>query len=351
MRLFYASLIVLLSLIYSTSNASEPGLFVAEVIAEDQSESLRNSLLPNALQQVLIKSSGDVNLAKDPKVKLILSQAPQLLQSFSYKQRIAYNTKGIAEQHQYLIAQFEPSSIERILSSLGRNLWSERPTVLIWLVIADGPNKRIANADEISALWALTETAKKRGVSLAFPEVDAKDLALTNADSLWAGTSATVMRTASRYNASVVMIIRLSQQSGAWSANYTMTDGGKPQNWSGQYTDANTALAAAGNDLSDRLEHWYSLQKSEQTSVDYKIKINGINSIEDYNRALSYLTELSVIRKLEVIGAEGTQLNLNATLAVLPERFRMLLDLNKLLEFDQGALADPGVIALKIRSK
>jgi len=332
----------------SMAGAQPVDLYVGSAPVASQDEAERVRALGPALQSALVRASGDPTLASDPRLPAVLEQAPRLLQSFGWRQDVGQGADGAPVLRASLQARFDPAGVQAALASLGRSVWSERPRTLVWLVIDDGSTRRIASAAQVAALGALTGAARERGVDLALPQMDAEDLARLDPDTLWGGPSSAALAAASRYGTPVALVVRLSRSGPGWGARFTLADGGRPDDWSATFPDAGTALAAAANGLADRLVQRFALAAAERVVADYEVAIAGVAGADDYGRVMAYLGGLSVVQSFAPIGAEGSTLEVAATLTVTPARLRQVLSIGGVLAFDEGALADERRIALRL---
>jgi hypothetical protein len=328
--------------------AQSPDLYTGTAPVASQDEAERGRALGPALVSALVRASGDSTLAADPRLAAQLESAPRWLQTFGYRQEVEAGPGGTPQVREYLQARFDPAGLQAALGALGRGVWGERPRTLLWLVIDDGSARRIAASTQVSALGALTRRARDRGIEIALPRMDAEDLARIDPDTLWGGPSSAGLAAAARYGTPVVLIARLSRAGAGWQARFSLVDGGRPDDWSGTFADANAALAAAADGLADRLAQRFAVAAAERVVAQYEVSVAGVDSPDDFARVLSYLGTLSVVQSATPIGAEGSSLSLAVTFTVGPARLRQVLALGGVLAFEEGALAADRRIALRV---
>lgn len=330
------------------ATATAQDLYAGEAAVATQDAAERERALRPALLGALIRASGDAAVGRAPTIDAVLDEAPRIVRSFGYRQSLEPGPDGRPLTRQFLVAQFDPAEVARLLASLDRAVWRERPTTLVWLVIDDGSTKRIATAAQAGALAPLLRQAELRGIRLVLPAMDVEEAARITADGLWNDPPAGALAAARRYGAGVVLIARLARTAGGWSGRYTLADGARPDEWSGSYADANTALIAAAAGHADRLAVRYAIAPSERVVADYTLWIRGIGDAATYARVLAYLGTLSVLEGATPAGADGDRLLLAARLNVTPERLRTVLATGGLLAFDEAALAEAGQIRLVV---
>jgi hypothetical protein len=339
----------LLALLASTSALAEVvDLYTGTAPVASQEEAERARALRAAFVSALVRASGDSTLTADSRLAPLLEQAPQWVQNFGYRQEVEASGGSAPVVRDYLQVRFDPEQVASALAAIGRSVWSERPRTLLWLVIDDGGTRRIASAAQVSALDAMTRHARERGISLQLPTMDAEDLSRVDANTLWEGAPAAAHAASARYGTPIALVVRLARSGSTWNARFSLADGGRGDEWSGNFADANAALVAAAGGLADRLAQRYAVAAAERVVADYVISIAGIDSAEDFARVQAYLAGLSVVTAFAATGAEGTTLTLAATLTVTPAGLRQVLALGGVLAFDEGALADERRIGLRL---
>jgi len=330
------------------AGAADPRLYSGETLVTSQDEAERTRALAPALLQVLVKASGDAGLATDPRATPVLEQAPALLQRFSYRQSVE-SIGGQPVARTWLIAQFDPAGVERVLAGIGRSAWVERPLTMVWLVIDDGGAKRVATSAQVEALGALTREAQARGIALAFPQMDPQDYAAADPEGLWDGAPAKALSAAARYNAPTALVARLARSGEGWRGRFTLVDGGGATDWSASYADANSVLAAGATGLADRLAQRYAIPDADRQPGDYTLWISDLRSPLDYGTALSYLENLSIVGAITPVGADGDRLLVQAHLEVTLPRLRQLLALQEVLQFDDTVETVGAQATLRLR--
>ena len=145
-------------------------LYQGNIIVDNQNDQQLKEL---ALQQVLIKVSGNAQINALDESKALLKKTQSLLSQFGYR--------NFADKR-YFVAVFDQSKINQALRDMQQPIWGEtRPQTLIWLLV-DGDNGRnlisdnMINSDQDELLSAaLTTAQQQRGISLRFPLMDLDD--------------------------------------------------------------------------------------------------------------------------------------------------------------------------------
>ena len=139
----------------------------------------------------------------------------------------------------------------------------------------------------------LAAAAKGVGIPLIFPLLDLEDSAQVNASDVLSGFEDRVMQASRRYNPDAVLIAWASSRSdGFWRTQWRLNIGAETSLWSHAGTDFDQALedgiGRLAGDLSSHLA--VSSQSGDRDSV--LLLVTGANTLEDYARISSYLTDL-----------------------------------------------------------
>jgi hypothetical protein len=133
--------------------------------------------LREALASVLVKLSGNPQLATDPRITPWQDQAGALALSWVYDDRLAtkklMDEQGTRDRSYHLLVQFDPVRIDAILAELGVKPWgADRPRVLVQLTITDlrGTYELASDSERGFGQRAALEVARKLfGLPLVLP--------------------------------------------------------------------------------------------------------------------------------------------------------------------------------------
>jgi len=156
------NLFILLCVFASQVSAAQfDNPYQGNIAVQNQSE---NDLKTLALEQVLIKVSGNANIVSLPESESILKNKNRSLSQFGYK---------TINNRRYFSAVFDKYKINDALKEMQQPIWGDtRPTTLVWLVKNDGARRKFVSEDTLSSKVDpdLTETfielQNKRGINL-----------------------------------------------------------------------------------------------------------------------------------------------------------------------------------------
>lgn len=341
---------LLVVLMAATGQAREVPIFTGSVALAAGSEA-SESALAAALQQVLVKASGDRSVAADAARAASLQRAGRLLRAQNIREQLVALPGGGSEHRRVLQAEFDPAGVKALLDELARPLWpADRPSLLVWLVIDNNGSKQIASAFQMAALGALVDTAELRGLPVELPRMDGVDRNRIDAVTLWDAPPNAVVGASQRYGARVLLVARLARNDGGWTARYTLIDGLGFEDWQATAADSAPLLASAIDGAADRLAGRYSVESGDNALGATEVRVDGVDSAEDYALVIDYFRNLGPLRLLGPMRAEADELALQVDVGVGRLRLRQLLERNpRLVWRDPPATAAAAATPILLR--
>jgi uncharacterized protein len=181
--LFFVLLLAAMVTISDDARAAplDAALYRARAFVTGQGEVERARGFALALEEVLVKVSGDPSLRNDPRLKPLEADAARLVASFDYHDRMSgipvHDEQGTRERPFDLTVTFDPAGIDRALRVLGRKAWaSRRPKLVVLLQIKDAAVAYTLASDGEHGLGqrlSLAAAAEQRGVPIVLPATEA----------------------------------------------------------------------------------------------------------------------------------------------------------------------------------
>ena len=356
-------------------------LYSATVPVESQDSNLRNDALAQALEQVLIKVSGNESALEISGARAMLASAELYVVSFSYKDNPAYQ-EAIAEREQqdqpeegefsesretsddselaqtitdsavsdaedvlpaaYLLnVSFAQSTVEQTLSKYGVPIWGRiRPSMLFWLVDEVKGERRLLGSSDTEYVETLLDQASIRGLPVFLPVVDLSDLSTVDLNALWGLYPESVEGAAERYQADLNVLVRKSSyeqvalegqqlaldwtfQLKGFDYSGTATGAADDQLWSTLLADVSMILA----------ERYAVQQTTDQEPGNLTIRVSQINSFFDYASLQKYLQSLPNVGTSELLWVQGDQVAYRLTLKGQRAQFFEYLELGGRLQW------------------
>jgi uncharacterized protein len=171
---------VLAAALFCIAAASAPSadeLYEAQAIVTGQREPERLRALPDCLEDVLVKVSGDPRLMGDRRLLPLKANAAEYVLSFRYHDRMSgipvHDEQGTRDRPYDLTVSFEPAKIDAALRSLGLEPWTgPRPRLALFVGVQNGPVPYVLASDGERGLeqrLSLQAAAQKRGMSILLP--------------------------------------------------------------------------------------------------------------------------------------------------------------------------------------
>ena len=236
--------VVLLALpaVANATNAIPPAeLYRAQTIVTGQGEANRILGFASCLEDVLIKVSGMLRLAGDPRLDPYKADAAKLVRDFSYRDEKGGKPKndeqGTRDRSFILTAEFDEAAINGMLARLGVKPWlTRRPVLGVFVEMQPGARRYVVAGDAKETdlqRAALLAAAAKRGMPIVLP--DAAALAGVGANELaLAGIApAKIAEAVAGRGGEVVLIARLvwDDQELRWNSDWQLDWQGKSKQW------------------------------------------------------------------------------------------------------------------------
>ncbi len=285
-------IIGLLIVTIATGSAVEvPNLYMGKVIVTDHSLAQRRQAQQQALLQVLIKVSGNAEIATLPNVSAILKSANKFVEAYRYEPPKPYR----------LLVRFDHQSIDHILRKLGQAIWSrERPLTLIWLVTqTDNDNRQIIYGDENSdAVNIIKQQAFKRGLPVVLPIMDLAGNAQITADDIWNINQPTILQASKRYHADNILVGRVSQGQGHWE----LIQGTEKIVWETTGDTLAEVITAEINHLANALAARYAVLAQPLNNENaVTLIVNNVQTLKEYATVTKLLRRLTPVASLQVV--------------------------------------------------
>ena len=170
-----------------------PDLYQAKAFVTGQDDRFRQDGFAQSLPDVLVKVSGDPQLAHDPRVAGLSAGVEALIAGYTYHDRMAGipigDEQGTRDRPYDLVVSFKPDKIDAVLKSLGRAPWAAaRPAVKLYLAVRNHARDYVLASDGefgVDQRDAVAAAAWQLGLNVQLPsqaELAAAHLAFKDID-------------------------------------------------------------------------------------------------------------------------------------------------------------------------
>jgi len=308
-------LLAAMSVLYSIHSValSEMDPYRGLVLAEQSDE---NTLRQEALKQVLIKVSGNVDIVELEESENLLTNIRSMLSQFGYQ-----NIDG----ERFYYALFDKSKINQALNDMQQPIWGEtRPSPLIWLV---NENRKITseymfNSQQDNDLtWAVRKAEFKRGIKTRFPILDLDETLIVRASDITGRFLQVVAEASKRYDAEYVVLANLYKlRDGKWQLRWEFV----------QYNAENNSKILINkrvvgekkvdvmeqmlNDIADYYAQKFAIFENNGEKLTQVLSINNVSTLSELTLLNKVLTGLNAVERFKVIEINQQQVKVLVTL-------------------------------------
>jgi len=216
-------------------------LYRAQTIVTGQGEVNRIVGFSACLEDVLIKVSGALRLARDPRLEAYKSNARDYIRAFSYHDQMSgtptRDEQGTRDRPYDLIVDFDEKQINDLLGKIGLAPWlSRRPVLAVFVEMEQGARNYIVTSDARQSDLqrdSLFAAAEKRGMGVVLPTTAVLDKSGINAAAFSTLRSSTLASAAADQGGEVALVghlVWVDQELG-WATEWQMDWQGRSHRW------------------------------------------------------------------------------------------------------------------------
>jgi hypothetical protein len=207
-------------------------LYHADMPVSSQSDDERAQAVKQGFTQLLIKLTGNPDIANNPDIKEAIKRADYYVQEYSYS---APTTNSAT----YLIhLTFEMNDINRLLKKSGIAVWGEkRPLILVWLAVTDAKHvtEIVGNETPGDVIDLMKYQGKKLALPLIFPLMDVTDMSQVSPEEVAAMTLPVLKQAGKRYSPNAYLIGKIEPTDNGYQSEWQLLL--NQDEWSWNITD------------------------------------------------------------------------------------------------------------------
>ncbi len=279
--------------------ADPPDIYQAAVRVQGQGMDQRNDGVARALDQVLVKVTGSRAAASRGEAAALRAQAPSLVQQYRYENLPQAADGADAAADRMLVVRFDPVALNQAVRDQGLPVWGGvRPSVLLWLGLDEGGQRRFYQAETDGELTAaLDQVAAQRGMGFLTPLLDLEDLTRLQASDLWGGFDERLRDASERYGPDLVLAGRLTARRGAWQGDWRLLQRERVEEWQSRGAGAAAALEAGLDEAVERLASRFAPLASQTDMASVVVQVVGMDGLGDFVRTERLLRGLDVVER------------------------------------------------------
>ena len=327
------------------------GLYSHRVAVSNESDSERNRAFQEAFKAVIVKITGSRSWLSDPNIERAIVRAQSYVEAIRYESQNADEflsseidgPENLSEKR-FIEVSFSGSLIQTLLADANIPIWnSNRPSVLIWMVLQDSSGTRSLltkeSNPEISGYFL--NFAQIRAIPIIFPVLDFEDRRNLSEEDVWMLDTEKITKASLRYGADSILSGRLHFTGGGdliglWQ--FIFRD--EADVFDGVENNLNDYLEMPLDRITNRLANYFAVVSDSRPQDTVKLKIEGIRSLGAYTSLMNYVSGLGLVYSVKASNLDsGTlqlELDLLGEVAQLFEVIALDRDLMPIQSFQAG---------------
>lgn len=315
MSRFYSAVFAVFVCVWaSVGTAAEtvPLMEAQRIILQSADERAQTLVLRDALREVMIRASGDVNAPNtEGAVQNALQNPNELLARFGFgaSEVMLPDAIGNLQPTFNLELAFDGQRVRSALVDSGLNVWgATRPSVMVFLAApnATGMIDLLGDMAAADGITKAREQARVRGVPLQWPLLDLEDLTLLTADDVWSGFAQPMLAVADRYGADAVLggYVGMQPDTGNWVGRWHFVFAGE-QRTATFFGESQRAVIEQGVNLAaDTLAARYAVDhRSSAQPLD--IEVLNVTNVQTHGAVRRYLRDVNGVSQVQLQGIDG----------------------------------------------
>ena len=308
---------IVLNILFSMQSIASPKVnpYKGVVLAEELTES-ESQLQKNALKQVLIKVSGNVDIVNLDEAKLLENTIPSMLAQFGYQN---------IDNARFYYALFDKRKINQALTDMQQPVWGDtRPIPLVWLVNEQREivsEQMLNSSSDVAISWGFKKSELKRGVNAQFPMLDLDDSLIISASDVSGRFYQTVYDASIRYGAEYFVVANLMPtQEGKWQLKWELVhhnSQSKQNEVVVKKTNSGSksyVMAIMMNEIADYYAQQFAILENNGKKLTQVLTVSGVKTLMHFTRLNNMLSSLNAIDSLETLTIREQQVEVLVTL-------------------------------------
>ena len=297
------------------------GLYSGLVPVADQTAESRQNGVRDALEQVLIKLTGNSNIIWVPGLQSFLANPDRYVSSIGFS-RLPDAGLGLepgVESGLGLAVVFARQAIDQIIRQAQLPILpSNRPRLLVW-IIRDDTDKGRGFINEyspsgieggLSPLDHFDQAMQMRGIPYVLPAYDLKDQLSLSVNEAWSLDADLIDEASKRYEMDGWLALRFYVTSseeirGTWLSQI----GGSRQLRNFHAASGQPFMSEAVDEVVDNLSQSFTYI-SRVNPDDLVVQVDGVVSFDDYTAVLAQFSKLELVESLKVSAVDGREMTL-----------------------------------------
>lgn len=266
----------------------------ATLPVSDQSPKTFQKNLPKALEQVLVKMSGNVGIMTLPTIQDVLPKINDYVQKYSY----LTNQGG----QPLLRVVFDKQSMRHLLQDANQAIWSaDRPLTMIWVSVPNGSEfNTLASESRSPTIRVIKQIAFLRGLPIIFPAMDLEDQTNVPQPTSTVLSNNQLQTISHRYGVDSILAGVVVDSNGHLQGEWQLFLKGTSYEWQTIGTDVNQVVINGVDRAIDMMANQFATFDSKGMENLVTMKVSGVQNLNDYVHVVLLLKHLSPVIKVSV---------------------------------------------------
>lgn len=286
------------------------------ILAQNASDRDQNQAVREALGRVLIRATGDADIASQGRTEPLLRNATDYLSTFRFQasDTLLTNVLGESVATKRMVMQFDQQAIEQWLVNQRLPVWgTRRPEVLLWLGDRlQGQDRILTDGDNHELAVALGNRLEERGLPVLLPIMDLTDTLNVSFTDVYGLFTGDIEAASERYPNDAIAVGRVAQQSGGFQADlvFLVRDNRERLQVTGE-SEAELMQALA-DELSNRIADQYAVLRDPAMAGQLALRVNNVTELATLAAVERYLESLNVVSQITLrqVEADSVQFDL-----------------------------------------
>lgn len=304
--LFIALILALVSPVLAVKVTS---LYQFEMPVVSQSDDVRVQAVKEGFLQVLIKVSGDPQIANNPVIKPFLLKADYYVQEFSY-------SSPPSSPFYLLQIRYDRNDINRLLRKAGIAYWGEnRPLILAWVAFTNNKHfaEIIGNETQGDILGTMRQEGKKSGLPLIFPMLDVTDISQVSTSDINSMSVKVLQDAGKRYSPDAILIGAIKQTDIDYQSQWQLVLGKNQWDWNVSDRLLSELVTTVLNQVNQTLAKYY-VEKVANEPQWVKLEVTNITKRDDLVQLMRYLKQLTSVQQVQLSQVQGDVVDISILL-------------------------------------
>jgi uncharacterized protein len=249
-----------------------------------------------ALEQVLIRVSGQADIAQQAAIKAELGQVSAYIKQFTAVRQNGENITRVL---------LDPARVNRLLQQNNIAVWGElRPDTLIWLVQQDASGRQFIRHADHDLISNLKRAFNQAALPLLLPLYDMDDLVNISESDVWAGFWQQINQASNRYNADVVIAATIDtttvDNALQWRLTWQRQNDGRIIREQFTADDEASLMQGFAAKLAQQLAAQYASVLSEQAASTVVINVEAVSSLTELVKVQQLLEQLVGVSQVTI---------------------------------------------------